>query len=92
MHVHVYVRVRTCTIDMHDTWSSWPNMTMESLPEFWDFWERFLHALNEDLYLRLSVYGVVVLFVLCVLIVLSWSRYGTTISAMFDSKSVQSQN
>ena len=39
------------------------------------------------MYLRLSIYGMVLFAALCVINVLCWLRYGATISAMFDSKS-----
>lgn len=51
------------------------------------YWEQFLQAWREDVYLRLSIYGMVLFAALCVINVLCWLRYGATISAMFDSKS-----
>lgn len=51
------------------------------------YWEQFLQAWRDDVYLRLSIYGTVLFAALCVINVLCWLRYGATISAMFDSKS-----
>ena len=56
------------------------------------YWEQFLEAWREDVYLRLSIYGMVLFAALCVINVLCWLRYGATISAMFDSKSGWSLN
>ena len=52
-----------------------------------DRWKQFLEAWNEDIYLQLSVYGMVVFVVLCVFIVLCWSHYGAAISSVVDPKS-----
>ena len=51
------------------------------------YWNQFLKACEEDIYLKLSVCGMVVFGILCALIVVCWFRYEATISAMFDSKS-----
>ena len=50
-------------------------------------WDQFLQAWSEDVYLRLSIYGLVLFAVLCVINFLCWYSYGPTISTMFDSKS-----
>ena len=52
-----------------------------------DRWKQFLQAWNEDIYLQLSVYGMVVFVVLCVFIVLCWSHYGAAVSSVVDPKS-----
>lgn len=52
-----------------------------------DRWEQFLQAWKEDIYLQLSVYGIVVFVVLCVFIVLCWSHYGAAVSSVIDPKS-----
>ena len=44
-------------------------------------------AWEEDIYLRLSAYGMMVFCVLCALIVVCWFRYEATISDMIDTKS-----
>ena len=51
------------------------------------YWEQFLQTWREDIYLRLSAYGMVIFVVLSVAIVICWFRYAPTISKVFDSKS-----